>query len=58
MAKKVVQVNVWMTQRDLKMLLKSAQKRWPDVELTRSQIVLSLAKIAAKEIIGKPSPKS
>ena len=58
MAKKVVQVNVWMTQRDLKMLLKSSQKRWPDVELTRSQIVLSLAKIAAKETIGKLYPKT
>ena len=47
MTKKTVQVSVWMTEKDLALIMRAARKRWPDAELTRSQIVLSLAKIAA-----------
>jgi len=51
--KRSVQVNVKMTQEDADLLKKAADKRWPDAVLTNSGIVLALAKIAARETLGK-----
>jgi hypothetical protein len=51
--KRTVQVNVKMTQDDFELLQKAADKRWPDAVLTNSGIVLALAKIAARETLGK-----
>jgi hypothetical protein len=51
--KRTVQVNVKMTQEDFELLQRAATKRWPDAVLTNSGIVLALAKIAARETIGK-----
>ncbi len=51
--KRTVQVNVKMTQEDFELLGKAAEKRWPDAVMTNSGIVLALAKIAARETIGK-----
>ncbi len=51
--KRTVQVNVKMTQEDFNLLQKAAGKRWPDAVMTNSGIVLALARIAAREILGK-----
>ena len=51
--KRTVQVNVKMTQEDFELLKEAAEKRWPDAVITNSGIVLALAKIAAREILGK-----
>ena len=42
-----------MTQEDFTLLRKAAEKRWPDAILTNSGIVLALAKIAARQVVGK-----
>lgn len=42
-----------MTEEDFNLLRKSAEERWPDAVMTNSGIVLALARIAAKEILGK-----
>jgi hypothetical protein len=50
--KRTVQVNVKMTDEDFNLLRKAAEKRWPDAVMTNSGIVLGLARIAARKIIG------
>jgi hypothetical protein len=52
--KRTVQVNVKMTDEDFSTLSKAAEKKWPDAVMTNSGIVLALARIAAREILGKP----
>ncbi|MCI0623836.1 MAG: hypothetical protein L0387_19625 [Acidobacteria bacterium] len=47
--KKLIQVNVRMTEEDFALLMKAAEKLWPNAEMTRSGIVLSLAKMAARK---------
>jgi hypothetical protein len=51
--KRTVQVNVKMTQDDFDFLRRAADKRWPDAVITNSGIVLALAKIAARQTLGK-----
>jgi hypothetical protein len=51
--KRTVQVNVKMTQEDFDLLKRAAEKRWPDAVITNSGIVLALAKIAARQALGK-----
>ena len=51
--KRTVQVNVKMTEADFHLLQKAAEKRWPDAVMTNSGIVLALARIAARDTIGK-----
>ena len=51
--KRTVQVNVKMTQEDAELFAKAAEKRWPDAVMTNSGIVLALARIAAREILGR-----
>ena len=51
--KRTVQVNVKMTEDDFVLLQKASGKKWPDAVMTNSGIVLALARIAAKEIIGQ-----
>ena len=55
--KRTVQVNVKMTEEDFAMLRKAAEKRWPDAVITNSGIMLALAKIAAREILGRRKGK-
>ena len=45
--------NVKMTEVDFKLLRKAAEKRWPDAVMTNSGIVLALARIAARQTLGK-----
>lgn len=51
--KRTVQVNVKMTEDDFNLLKKAAERRWPDAVMTNSGIVLGLARIAARETVGK-----
>jgi hypothetical protein len=51
--KRTVQVNVKMTQEDFGFLRRAADKRWPDAVMTNSGILLALAKIAARDSLGK-----
>jgi len=51
--KRTVQVNVKMTEVDFKLLRRAAEKRWPDAVMTNSGIVLALARIAARQTLGK-----
>lgn len=56
--KRVVQVNVKMTQEDFDKLRKAAEKRWPDAVMTNSGMVLGLARIAARDILVKVKSKA
>ncbi len=51
--KRTVQVNVKMTEEDLALMKRAADKRWPDAVLTNSGIVLGFAKLAASKILEK-----
>ena len=51
--KRTLSVTVKMSEDDLAMLLKAAGKLWPGAILTRSGIVLALAKIGAEKITKK-----
>jgi len=42
-----------MTEEDFTMLRKAAEKKWSDAVMTNSGIVLVLARIAAREILGR-----
>ena len=50
--KRTAQINVKMSPDDFNLLKKAAAKKWPDAIMTNSGIVLGLAKISAKEILG------
>ena len=51
--KRTVQANVKMTEDDFALLRKASEKRWPDAVMTNSGIVLALARIAARDILGR-----
>ncbi|HLJ28915.1 MAG TPA: hypothetical protein VKY85_19550 [Candidatus Angelobacter sp.] len=52
-SKRTVQVNVKMSDKDLSTLQKAADALRPDAILTRSGIVLGLAKMAARDALAK-----
>jgi uncharacterized protein (DUF1778 family) len=56
--KRTVQVNVKMTEEDFALLRKAAAKRWPDAVITNSGIVLALARIAARDTLGRKRPQT
>jgi uncharacterized protein (DUF1778 family) len=49
--KRTTQVNVKMTQDDFELLRKAAEERWPAAVMTNSGILLSLAKMAATQVL-------
>jgi uncharacterized protein (DUF1778 family) len=55
--KRTIQVNVKMSEEDYKLLQAAASALWPEAILSNSGILLGLARIAAKDILGK-SPKA
>jgi hypothetical protein len=55
--KRTVQVNVKMSAEDFDNLQKAANVLWPEAILSNSGIILGLAKLAAKDILKKKSPK-
>ena len=50
--KRTVQVNVKMSPDDFNLMKKAAAKKWPDAVMTNSGVLLGLAKISAKGILG------
>jgi hypothetical protein len=55
--KRTVQVNVKMSAEDFETLQAAADKLWPDAILSRSGIILGLARMAAKNILNKGPAK-
>ena len=53
MTKREIQTNVRTTPEDMAMLEKAAKILWQGIPLTRSTLILSLAKRAAEEILSK-----
>ena len=51
--KRTIQVNVKMSEEDYKLLQAAAGALWPEAILSNSGILLGLARIAAKDILGK-----
>jgi hypothetical protein len=51
--RRTAQVNVKMSEDDFALLQKAAEKRWPDAIMTNSAILLALARISARQILGK-----
>ena len=56
--KRTIQVNVKMTEEDFELMRKAAEKRWPDAVITNSGIVLALARIAARDTLGRKKPQA
>ena len=50
--KRTVQVNVRMSEEDYELLKQAADKLWPEAIISNSGILLGLAKLAAKDILG------
>jgi len=55
MEKRTVSITVKMRQEDYALLTKAADHIWPKAVLTRSSIVLGLARIGAESVL--PSPR-
>jgi hypothetical protein len=53
--KRTLSVTVKMSEEDLALLMRAAGKAWSGAILTRSGIVLGLAKIGASAVLKKPS---
>jgi hypothetical protein len=53
--KRTLSVTVKMSEEDLSILMKAAAKKWEGAILTRSGIVLALAKIGAGQVLKKPA---
>jgi hypothetical protein len=52
--KRTLSVTVKMSEEDLAHLMKAAARKWEGAILTRSGIVLALAKIGADGVLKKP----
>ena len=57
MGKRTISVTVKMSEEDLKQLLKAAETIWPKALLTRSSVVLGLAKIGAEQALSHAKKK-
>jgi hypothetical protein len=53
MSKRTVSATVKMTETDDALLTKAAEALWPGAILTKSSVILGLAKIAAADILKK-----
>ena len=51
--KKIIQVNVSMSEEDFEMPMQTAKKLWPDADMSRSAIVLSLARLSVKTEVAE-----
>ena len=56
-SKRIVQINVKMSEEDFALLKRAASAYWPDAVLTNSSIVLGLARIGAKTVLSKSKNK-
>lgn len=53
-AKRPLQVNVRLSQADLDLLHRAAERLWPRMPITKSTLLLSLARLKAEEVMAKP----
>jgi hypothetical protein len=56
--KRTLSVTVKMSEEDLGLLMKAAAKIWSGAILTRSGIVLALAKMGAEKVLRKSSSQN
>jgi hypothetical protein len=57
MSKRTVSATVKMTSEDDALLTKAAESIWPGAILTKSSVILGLAKIAAADILKSTKKK-
>ena len=50
--KRTIQVNVRMSEEDYELLMQAAGKLWPDAIISNSGVLLGLAKLTAKDVLG------
>lgn len=50
--KRTIQVNVRMSEEDYELLMRAAGKLWPDAIISNSGVLLGLAKLTAKDVLG------
>jgi uncharacterized protein (DUF1778 family) len=50
--KKTIQINVRMNEQDHEMILRAAARLWPHAILTKSAIMLSLARMRAQQALS------
>jgi hypothetical protein len=56
--KRTVQVNVRLSTEDFNLIKRAANVLWPDAVLTKSGILLGMAKIAARDVLKGKSRKN
>jgi hypothetical protein len=57
MPKRTVGVSIKMSEEDLALFQKAASQIWPDAILTRTAIILGLARIGAKAVLSRHKQK-
>jgi hypothetical protein len=57
MPKRTVGVSIKMSEEDIALFTKAAAQIWPDAILTRTAIILGLARIGAKCVLSKHKQK-
>ena len=57
-AKRPLQVNVRLSQADLDLLHRAAERLWPRMPITKSTLLLSLARLKAEEVLASKPKKS
>jgi len=57
MGKRTTSVTVKMSAEDYALLTKAAENIWPGAIMTRSSVVLGLARIGAEAVLSKKRPK-
>ncbi|MFZ0773226.1 MAG: hypothetical protein WCA49_23850 [Candidatus Sulfotelmatobacter sp.] len=57
MPKRTVGVSIKMSEEDIALFTKAAAQVWPDAILTRTAIILGLARIGAKSVLSKHKQK-
>jgi hypothetical protein len=55
---RMTEVRVKLTQADMALFRRAAEKRWPEAEIDNPGLVLGLARIAVRDILGKTTEKS
>jgi hypothetical protein len=55
--KRSEQVNCRLAPADLSLLRKAADRLWPDMPITNSTLLLTLARLKAEEILKSPRKK-
>ncbi len=57
MPKRTVGVSIKISEEDLALFQKAASQVWPEAILTRTAVILGLARIGAKAVLSKPKHK-